>query len=105
MIKPEDIIAHIDTIKSSVEETKSQLQSLQATSEAGAGLVKAIVNGHKQVVSIAIDESLLLPEDKVMLQDLIVAAVNLALGKVEEKIKTEIKQLSPFSDMLNSLIK
>ena len=50
-------------------------------------MVKAIVNGNKQVISVDFDKSLLTENDKEMLQDLTVAAINKAIENIEPIIK------------------
>jgi DNA-binding YbaB/EbfC family protein len=64
---------------------------LTAEGEAGAGMVKVTVNGDRKVVKIDMDESLITPQDKEMLSDLIVAATNIAMEQIEGKIKEEMK--------------
>ncbi len=59
--------------------------------ESGAGLVKATVNGKKEVISIEINDSIINKKDKKIAQDLIVAAVNKALKDVDFKSKEHIK--------------
>ncbi|MBO6760299.1 MAG: YbaB/EbfC family nucleoid-associated protein, partial [Roseivirga sp.] len=51
-----------------------------------------VVNGKKSVISIDIDESLLSKDDKEMLQDLTVAAINNAMEKADARAKEEIKK-------------
>ena len=55
-------------------------------------MVKATVNGQKQVVKLEIDPDMMKPADKEMLQDLVIAAVNKALLEVDEKAKEEMKK-------------
>ena len=55
-------------------------------------MVKATVNGKKQVISIDIDPSLLKGEDKTILQDLVVAAVNKASEEAEILAKEELRK-------------
>lgn len=55
-------------------------------------MVKATVNGKKQLVDLAIDPELIKPEDKDMLKDLVIAAVNKAMEDVEVKAKEELKK-------------
>lgn len=54
--------------------------------------MKATVNGNKSVLKLDIDKEYINPGEKEMLQDLIIAAVNLANEAVEEKIQEEVKQ-------------
>jgi DNA-binding YbaB/EbfC family protein len=49
-----------------------------------------VINGHKQVQSLRIDPESVSKDDVEMLQDLIVAAVNDALRKVDEELKTRV---------------
>jgi nucleoid-associated protein EbfC len=55
-------------------------------------MVKTTVNGNRQVLKIEIEEALLKPSDKDILQDLIVAATNKALLDVDVLIKDELKK-------------
>ncbi|WP_435356447.1 YbaB/EbfC family nucleoid-associated protein [Emticicia sp. SJ17W-69] len=75
-----------------MQEVQESLGKITETGEAGAGMVKAVANGKKQLVSIEIDEDLMKSSDREILQDLIVAATNKALEKVEERAKTELQK-------------
>lgn len=74
-----------------IKEAQETLGAISAIGESGAGLVKATVNGKKEVVSLEIDPSLLSKDDKEMVQDLSVAAINIALSNVEGKAKEHMK--------------
>jgi DNA-binding YbaB/EbfC family protein len=74
-----------------IKEAQAKLVLLTAEGESGAGLVKVLVNGERKLLSIQLDESLLSPNDKEMLSDLIVAATNKAMEAIEVKIKQEMK--------------
>ena len=69
---------------------QTELETLTVDGSAGGGVVKAVVTGKQEVVSVTIDPSAVDPSDVEMLQDLIVAAVNDALrasrGVAEEKM-------------------
>ena len=78
--------------QANVQEIQQKLTHLQATGEAVAGAVTATVNGHKSLLKLDIDQEYINADEKGMLQDLIVAAVNLAQKAVEEKVQEEIKQ-------------
>ncbi len=75
-----------------MQEVQESLGKITETGEAGAGMVKAVANGKKQLVSIEIDEDLMKASDREILQDLIVAATNKALEKVEVRAKTELQK-------------
>ena len=79
-------------MQSKLKEVQENLETITAEGESGGGMVKAIVNGRKKVVSVTIEESLMTPQDKEMVQDLVVAAINMALQNVEAKSNDEIKK-------------
>lgn len=79
-------------VQEKMKAAQDSLVNITATGESGAGMVKAVVNGKKQVISLEIDNDLIKPEDKEMMQDLIAAAVNKALEEVEVKSKEELKK-------------
>jgi hypothetical protein len=89
-----DIMSMMGKVKEAqakIKETQAKLVHLTATGESGAGLVKVTVNGDRKLVNIEFDESLLNPNDKEMLSDLIVAATNIAMDSIDTRIKAEMK--------------
>ena len=87
-----NMFGKIQEMQSKLKEVQENLDKINADGESGGGMVKVVVNGRKKVLSIAIEESLLIPQDKEMLQDLVVAAVNNALQKVELLSNEELKK-------------
>jgi nucleoid-associated protein EbfC len=63
---------------------QTELEASQVDGSAGGGVVKAVVTGKQELVSITIDPAAVDPSDVEMLQDLIVAAVNDALRASRE---------------------
>ena len=63
-----------------MQRVEGELRDAQVDGSAGGGVVKAVVTGKQELVSITIDPSAVDPADVEMLQDLIIAAVNDALG-------------------------
>ncbi|MEX2594907.1 MAG: YbaB/EbfC family nucleoid-associated protein [Anditalea sp.] len=86
------IMSKMKEAQAKIKEKQEQLVHLTTEAESGAGMVKVKVNGHRRVVDIEIDESLVNPEDKDMLKDLIVAATNKAYEDIDQKIKEEMKK-------------
>ncbi len=66
---------------------ENKMDSIDVEGNAGGGMVKVSMNGHKNVTSCEIAAEVVDPEDIEMLQDLVVAAVNDALLKVDEQLK------------------
>jgi nucleoid-associated protein EbfC len=79
-------------VQARMKEAQDNLVNVRAHGEAGAGMVKATVNGKKQLVSLDIDPSLLKGDDKVIVQDLVVAAVNKASEEAEVLAKEELRK-------------
>jgi len=79
-----NIMGKLKEMQEKMKQAQAHLQEVKAEGEAGAGLVKAHVNGLKQVLKVEVDVSLLAEDQKEVLQDLIVAAVNVAMAKAEE---------------------
>ena len=70
-----------------LEEANKQLNAMEFEGSASNGLVKIVVNGEFRVVSVDIDPSILNAEDKEMIQDLIMIAMNEATDKVDKSKK------------------
>jgi DNA-binding YbaB/EbfC family protein len=68
------------------ERLQKQMAELRVEATAGGGMVTVVVNGTKQLQSIAIDPEVVSKDDVEMLQDLIVAAINDANRKVDEQL-------------------
>ena len=77
-----------------VQQMQAQMQQrmaeLRAEGSAGGGMVKAVVNGSKELLSITIDKEAVDPNDVEMLQDLVVAAVNEASRKADEDMQSTL---------------
>jgi nucleoid-associated protein EbfC len=86
------MMSQMQNIQEKVREMQQRLAQIQATGEAGAGAVKATVDGHKKIIKLDIDKSFMHPEEKEMVQDLIIAAITLATQAVADKVKEELKK-------------
>lgn len=78
-------------MQNKLEKVNEELATLRLEASVGGGVVKAVANGQQELISIEIDASVVDPEDIEMLQDLIVAATNEALGMARD---TAAKKLS-----------
>jgi nucleoid-associated protein EbfC len=79
-------------VQSRLKEAQDNLLHVRASGESGGGMVKATVNGKRQLISLDVDPALLKPEDKAVLQDLVIAAVNKAAEEADIKAKDELKK-------------
>jgi len=69
---------------------EEQMDSIEVEGNAGGGMVKIMMNGHKNVLSVEISKEVVDPDDVEMLQDLVTAAVNDALAKVDDELKDNL---------------
>ena len=77
-----------------VEETTKELEEKEYSASAGGGAVTVTVSGKKEVLSVKLAEEVVDPDDIEMLQDLIVAATNEALRKMEEESQAAMSKLT-----------
>ena len=68
------------------ERLKQQMAEMRVEATSGGGMVTVVVNGSKQIESIRIDPEVVSKDEVEMLQDLIVAAMNDAARKVDERL-------------------
>lgn len=87
-----DMFGKIQEMQSKVQETQAKLGEIVVEAEAGGGMVKVKANGLRQIISITLDKDVIDPEDKEILEDLVVAGVNKALEKADEEAKTKMQE-------------
>jgi DNA-binding YbaB/EbfC family protein len=88
-----DLMKQAQQMQDKMRAAQEALASAEVTGTAGAGLVSVVMNGRHDVVRVAIDDSVL-GEDKTMLEDLLAAAVNDAVRKVEVNQQDMLKQFT-----------
>ena len=74
---------------------KAQEEQLKTMTEgeSGAGLVKVVMNGKHDIISVSLDDGVM-GEDKAVIEDLLAAAVNDAVRKIEEKNKDALGSMA-----------
>ena len=81
------MIKKAQELQNQMEKAQEELNSIEIEGQAGGGMVSVTVNGHKELLSLEIDPEIL-NEDKEMIEDMILAAVNQGLqnaGKAAEE--------------------
>ena len=73
---------------------QEEMESKKYDATAGGGMVKAVVNGKHEVLSLTINPETVDPEDVEMLQDMVVAAVNEAMRKAEAEAAQNMSKLT-----------
>lgn len=77
-----------------MEEQAKEMETKEFTATAGGGAVEVTVSGTKKVLSLKLDEEAVDPDDVEMLEDLIVAALNEALEKVDAESSSAMSKLT-----------
>ncbi len=95
MVNPFDMMKNLGDIQNKLQEAQAKMESVQATGSAGGNMVQVTLNGKFDMKAIKIDPIAVDPRDVNMLQDLIVAAHNNAMEKVQEQLKSGL-DLSSF---------
>ena len=80
-------------VQKKIENVQSELDDLQINGESGGGLVKATVNGKMELLDISLQDDIL-EEDKDMIEDLIISAVNNALSKAQEESQNRMNSVT-----------
>lgn len=73
---------------------EEELRSLEVEGSAGGGVVKAVVTGKQDIVSITIDPGVVDPDDVDMLQDLVVAAVGDAITNARKIAEDKVSRVT-----------
>ncbi len=88
-----DLMKQAQEMQEKMRVAQDEAAQKEVTGSAGAGLVSIVMNGRHDVLSVSIDDGVL-SEDKSMLEDLLAAAVNDAVRKVEANQQDMMKQLT-----------
>jgi len=81
-------------IQEELQKFQAQVGSITAEASAGAGYVTVKVNGRMEILSVRLSEEAMKLNDREMLEDLILAATNQALGKVREQLAAESAKMA-----------
>lgn len=88
------MLKQIQKMQEDMQKVQEDLRNKTVTEESGGGMVKATVNGKKELISLQIDNEVISTDDKEMLEDLIVAAVNKALESASKMAEEEISNIT-----------
>lgn len=89
-----NMMKKVQKLQADMTKLQEELKTRTLESTAGGGAVKVVVNGDKQIVSLKIDPAAVDPEDMEMLEDMIIAAVNEGLKKVDDLMAQEMGKLT-----------
>ncbi len=81
-----------------MEEATKEIEEQEVTATAGGGAVEVTVSGKKEILGIKLSEEVVDPDDIEMLEDLVMAAVNEALRKVDELSQESMSKFTGGAD-------
>jgi hypothetical protein len=88
------MMKQLQKMQEKMAQVQAELEQKTVTAEAGGGMVKVIANGKQQIVKIDIEKEVVNPEEKEMLEDLVVAAVNKALESAGAMAQAEMQKVT-----------
>ncbi len=88
------MMKHALTLKTSLDELKETLGNERIEASSGGGMVTVVMTGKQEIISLKIDPEIIDSEDAEMLETLVQAAVNEAIRKVQEFVKTRMTDLT-----------
>lgn len=87
-----NLMKQAQQMQANMQRAQAEIAALEVTGEAGGGMAKVVMTGKHEVRRVTLDPSLV-GDDKDMLEDLIAAAVNDAVQKVERASQEKMSKL------------
>jgi len=88
------MLKQVQKMQAEMQKVQSELGNLTVTEDSGGGMVKVTANGNKELISLVIDPQVIKSEDKEILEDLIVAAVNKAIQSASKMAEEELAKVT-----------
>ena len=90
----DEILAMAQNVQAELEKAQSNLDTIEVEGASGGGLVKVKASAKGRIISIAIDDSLMVLSEKQVLEDLLAAAFNDARSKADAVSGTEMSKMT-----------
>ena len=90
----QQLMQQAQRMQQQMAQKQAELAEKTVTAQSGGGMVTATVNGAHELLELSIDPEVIDPEDKEMLEDMVVAAVNQAMQQAEEMAQQELGKLT-----------
>ncbi len=88
------MLKQVQKMQAEMQKVQGELGNKTVSEEAGGGMIKAVANGNKEIVFISIDPQVIDKEEKEILEDLVVAAVNKALESASKMAEEEMAKVT-----------
>ena len=89
-----NLMKQAQKMQKQMEDSNKDLETKEFTATAGGGAVEVTVSGKKEVTKVKLSEEVVDPDDIEMLEDLILAATNEALRKMEDATQSQMSKIT-----------
>lgn len=89
-----DILAMAQNVQAEMQKAQAALDTIEIEGAAGGGLVTIKASAKGRIIAVNIDDSLLAPSEKQMLEDLVAAAINDARAKADAASNAEMSKMT-----------
>jgi DNA-binding YbaB/EbfC family protein len=89
-----DLFRQAKDVQAKAQAMQAELGAIEVEGQSGAGLVRLTLNGKSELKHLSVDPSLLKPEDRQVVEDLILAAHADAKAKLEGRVAEEMQKLA-----------
>ena len=90
----DEIMAMAQNVQAELQKAQASLDTIEVEGAAGGGLVKVRASAKGRIIGLSIDDSLIVPAEKQMLEDLVIAAFNDARAKADAASGAEMSKMS-----------
>lgn len=90
----DEIMAMAQNAQAELQKAQDNLDKVEVEGASGGGLVKVKATAKGRILGVSIDDSLLKPEEKTMVEDLVAAAINDARAKADQAAATEMQKIT-----------
>lgn len=90
----DDILAMAKNVQDELAKAQSALDTIEVEGVSGGGLVKVKASAKGRIIGVSIDDSLMVPGEKQMLEDLVAAALNDARAKADTASNAEMGKMT-----------
>ena len=90
----DEIMKMAQDVQAEMQKAQENLDKIEVEGAAGGGLVKVRASAKGRVIAVKIDDSLLQPSEKSMLEDLVAAAINDARAKADAAAAPELQKMT-----------
>ncbi len=88
-----NMLKQAQEVQKQIENVQNELDDLHISGESGGGMVKATVNGKMELLDLSLQDDIL-EEDKDMIEDLIISAVNNAITKAQDESQSRMNSVT-----------